>query len=294
MKKKIQKTIHQHYVWRYYLKPWTTNKRIQCKMNGRTFPAGLMTIGQQKYFYKLHEIKQKHLDFLKQFLDTNKIKDKKQLKRENKFIKLFYKPFSILKLLNKIHFISNEKYDEILTDTEEHLYCKIENSGKKFLQQLNSQNISFFNNEKERITFLYFLAEQYFRTSKLKNEVLASASYYNDINTDDVWPIIRHVFADRLARNMYKRNNGIKLLINSTTKNFITCDQPVMNIADNKQLGLCLYYPISPKTAIVIEENTTNLLNTYEITNDTEIDFYNTKVKNNYEKQMYAIAQTDF
>jgi len=45
----------QHYVARYYLKPWSDNEQIYCIRNQKVFKSNLMNIAQEKYFYELQE-----------------------------------------------------------------------------------------------------------------------------------------------------------------------------------------------------------------------------------------------
>ncbi len=54
----LQKKKKQHFVWRKYLKGWSENDSIYCLMDGRIFKPGLMGVGQERYFYKLKELRQ--------------------------------------------------------------------------------------------------------------------------------------------------------------------------------------------------------------------------------------------
>ena len=48
----MQITKKQHYVWRFYLKPWTDSKEtIACCRNDKVFRSVLMGVGQENYFY---------------------------------------------------------------------------------------------------------------------------------------------------------------------------------------------------------------------------------------------------
>jgi hypothetical protein len=46
----------QHYVYREYLRAWSTNEKIWCNRKGHIFQPNLMGIAQENYFYKLREI----------------------------------------------------------------------------------------------------------------------------------------------------------------------------------------------------------------------------------------------
>lgn len=293
MKKKIEKKIRQHYVWREYLRSWANNEIICCKINGRAFTTNIMDIGRIKNFYKLHEIGIKEIKFIYAFIETAKIKDKNDKKKINEIIRRFRRPFIFPKLLKNLHLISKDTYDTILTNTEEDFYCEIEHIGKNYLDLLRNRNISFYNDKKERLPFLYYLCEQYFRTNKIQSNVLAVPQYKN-IKSECVWPIIRHIWSYRMSKILVDKGNSIKLLKNDTTKNFITSDQPVMNISPSPHSQLLLYYPITPTIAVLIEENNNTLVSEYEISQTTEVDFYNQKVISLSLSQLYAKNDSDF
>ena len=48
-------TIHQHYVWRYYLRQWANNDQIYCLRNSKVFPVNIMKIAQERLFYQFYE-----------------------------------------------------------------------------------------------------------------------------------------------------------------------------------------------------------------------------------------------
>ena len=46
----------QHYVWKFYLKPWTVDGKIWCKRKTSIFNPSLENIGQEKFFYESHKL----------------------------------------------------------------------------------------------------------------------------------------------------------------------------------------------------------------------------------------------
>jgi len=41
-----------HYVWKEYLKPWTSENKIFCQRDNKLFSTSLNNIAQQRFFYK--------------------------------------------------------------------------------------------------------------------------------------------------------------------------------------------------------------------------------------------------
>ena len=62
-------TIKQHYVWRYYLTPWTSNSKtdgqIYCLMDNKIFLSALMGVGNQRYFYKVPDFTERQIQLAK-------------------------------------------------------------------------------------------------------------------------------------------------------------------------------------------------------------------------------------
>lgn len=50
------KKRRQHYVWRHYLRSWSSNDKIWCHHDGKTFLSNLMGVAQKRDFYKISEL----------------------------------------------------------------------------------------------------------------------------------------------------------------------------------------------------------------------------------------------
>lgn len=61
----MTKKHKQHYVWRHYLKAWSTKNLIWCQRDGKVFNSNLMGIGQSRDFYKLQEPSEDDLLWIK-------------------------------------------------------------------------------------------------------------------------------------------------------------------------------------------------------------------------------------
>jgi hypothetical protein len=59
------KKRRHHYVWRAYLKPWSTNNKIWCHRDGKIFNPNLMGIGQERDFYKLKHLTKSDIALIK-------------------------------------------------------------------------------------------------------------------------------------------------------------------------------------------------------------------------------------
>lgn len=257
-------TKRQHYVWRYYLVQWTNSKSIDgdiyCCRKDKIFPTGLMNIAQEKYFYALIDITDTEALWIEKIsLNGNEPELLKDMCLS--WIKTYRLPFQEINSLKARGINEPESFDKIIKEGEEKLYCKIEETGKPHLESIYNEDLSFYENDDGKVDFNIFICEQYFRTKK-RLESLNNSSNHG-IDTQKLWPIFRHIFATKLAFTFtYRADKKFKIFLmhNNTTINFITGDQPVINRYATKELQgkhidkLEFYYPVSPKTALLLTE----------------------------------------
>jgi hypothetical protein len=61
----------QHYVWQYYLKPWTLKGKLYCYLQSKKklFKTGTSSIANETFFYKLERLSEIELKYLKLVID---------------------------------------------------------------------------------------------------------------------------------------------------------------------------------------------------------------------------------
>jgi len=103
---------HQHYVWKNYLKPWATDKKIWCKRHDSIFNPSLNNIAQEKYFYEVDPLNEIEIRIATRFIEMNP--------PENR-------PFLIKKLAQYIY-ICNSNNKHLKKNAIEDYHARIENS----------------------------------------------------------------------------------------------------------------------------------------------------------------------
>ncbi len=293
----MQKKKKQHFVWRKYLRPWTLDDSIFCLMGDRIFESGLMGIGQEKYFYKLKELSTKEIQFIKDLLE----KDQRSLisQLNHGWLELFNKVFEIKNRLDQAG-VSEPSIDEILDvmicNFEEDLHCGIESEGGVFLDKLYTKDLSFYEDDEEVISFIFFICQQYFRTQKLSSNVQASLGSFNGYNIEAMWPVLRHTSATSLGFSLYQDRDKFRLILieNTSTTPFITGDQPIINTyAVGLGLGespedLEFYYPLTPSLALLFTDDQKYQSKTIVTANKDDVIKYNTYIHEQSGRQVYA------
>ncbi len=244
-------TKHPHYVYRKYLRKWSTKEMIYClREKKKIFKTNIMNIGQENNFYKFIPCTDKEIEIGKYFAENGCEK-----------LMLLYQQFNE-KLKEAYNYKSCVKRDEIIDfakQSEESFFnCIVEDRLNPMLDFLYKKDFSFLEEKSNSIQFFHAIAEQYCRTKKIKENTKNMCLKLKDpdIRGENVWILIRHSIAFKIGLYLYEKNYQVCLL-KSKNDNFITSDQPAINFHgdfDGIPDKLELYYPISPSLAIMISK----------------------------------------
>ncbi len=251
-------TIKQHYVWREYLRNFcfkndTTYSLIN-KM--KIVPNNLMNVAQERYFYKLHDISREEYIFLNDFLNIF-IEDNNELKEYLLTVLTSYLTIFLKNTINdeklKKDFEKNMQNDFF----ERHM-TENESLGEKLINAKELSEIKECFSTKNQFKTILFLSIQLVRTKKQKKKFIEQFKNHK-INIEKIWFFISFSIGNILASNIIRiRKVKVTLLINQSDIEFITSDQPVINLRDeldknNSAKYFELYLPISPTKAIIMD-----------------------------------------
>ena len=259
-------TKKQHYVWRHYLGAWKSAKDdkdiwtgfLQSKVVKK---VALTSVAQSSYFYRLEELTDVEIAFLKQYSDilSPQIQEVAtiliagyiaytQIKREF-VVKIGPTDGAFEHALKKIELSSFEA-----------IQGTIERMGYGLLKCCSIQEIETLVND-DIYDVLFFLMVQYTRTKAMKERFVSSLTdrpHLQDVGRKS-WPFWNIVTALQLVEGIAKENDYRFVYVkNCSSVPFITGDQPVINalgdIKDEKGdvKYLEVYYPLSPSTVLVI------------------------------------------
>ena len=247
----------QHYVWREYLRNWSENDKIATYFNksGKIEITGLNQIAKQRFFYRFNNLSHYEIQFFDTIIESSPVPIRNiQKDLLNDLIK-FNQFESVFKTKN--NFNSN-----ISKNGFESLHTIFESKGKKII---NCQNIDdlkeIVDNEIDKIDALMFLCVQYCRTKKRRDDIKNNAFKNLDIlNYDNMFSFLSIIMGTSMGCNLsFDKNISFKLLTIKNELEFITSDQPAVNLLseirdeNNNVKDLLIYYPLSSKHAIKIE-----------------------------------------
>ena len=252
-------TRMQHNVWRYYLESWSNSKnQVYCLRNENLFLTNPKKIMVERDFYRMIPFTKEDVIFFEYWL-KEKCEPAMQTLNQSTFNN-FMKIANGNEIIQKMKNVTDEEKAYVLNsviESEEKLHQGIESSAIPVIKELRQKQLGFLNDQKLAISFFNFIAHQYFRTKRMREqigEVLSTLSPGYDFGR------LRHVFcfcfADNFGYTLFvdRRRLDIVFLKNKSNE-FITGDQPIVNLAHKENMehdDVALYYPLCPNLAILI------------------------------------------
>lgn len=249
----MNNTKNQHFVPRMYLKGWVnSNGKIYAVNDGEaSFKKfmGLKGVGYLHYCYRLLPISLKEMALI--YTSIDKMPEFMHEKMYNLIgpiceFCLRKTTFEDSLLSTKMDFVSNNVIEKLFGFSETDV-------GGYFIN-LRNGDTSFWKNKSERLSVVIFICFQFHRTPKRKLDALNSMNSMKD-EYQNCWPILQIVLALSLA---YSSEWKLTMLINNANESFITSDNPTIlldRVKDVIPTNNKIYMPISPKYAIIVEDN---------------------------------------
>jgi hypothetical protein len=173
----------------------------------------------------------------------------------------------------------------------ERYHAGIENKCQDLLNSLRAENDDFYQDMIRAGDFIYFLCLQYFRTAKMREGFSRLISPVPGHDPRRTAGALLHVCATAVSASLFKekRAYGIAFLRNETPVPFIAGDQPVLNMLDPKKTDdLALYYPLSPRLAMLLTKDAVKYPNKARLISQLEVESYNYAIYSKSEDQVYS------
>lgn len=286
------KTRH-HYIWQYYLRPWTINDEknlIYCLHCGTIDhkPYNLKNLGIKKHLHRIEELSNDDVLLLEELIIKKSPKTLIQNHRD--LVNSFTMPFQI-ENVGRSNGANSDDFKHVCkalkSNLHEELHTRIENTGRPYLDSLQKGDCAFYKIEDDRIAFLHFLYTQYYRTNNFRKKLLEN---YAELKR--IWNVFTHLMANNSA--YISSEFSLTLLENRSNIPFITGDQPAINtFVAGKNIhkapdNIELYYPVSPKYAVLIFPPGVVKPESTIITDERIVDRYNRYIVCESDIQIYS------
>lgn len=268
-------TRRQHYVWREYLEAWGTpvgkGHQVHClrKGNPEPFMTETKNIAVERDFYRLSDFQDGDAEFIRAMAFNEGTSPVLRQLNEGWITQIGGFLQLILALRSRPALTPPQLrfLDQQLIEMQEKQYVSIESQAIEPLQQLRVGNSAFFDDELQATILCNFVAHQYFRTKAMRDRIRGSLdSEARRSKHDRIWPVLRFIYATNLAYALFfhRRSSPLQMVFAGSDAHFITSDQPAINTCavgvpyDTQVEQLELFYPVSPKVAILFSERPEN------------------------------------
>lgn len=259
----------QHYVWRYYLEPWSADDQIFCLRSGKIYPANIRDVAQKRDFYRIQDLNEYEIKLLHAYVDRH---PQPLQKTQKDLITLFTTPHTGQRLVQELRSAHGKsvpeslneldnKIDVMINNLEEELHADIEKDSQVFIEQISAEETTFWTVPGDKSNFLQFVCTQMLRTRKIQDGLVDAVNEKMPGNPslNKIWGVLRHMLAMNVAYSLFNDSAyGLRLLLNDSSLPYVTADQPVINIHAS-ELGrgeppkeFEIFYPISPRKAVLI------------------------------------------
>lgn len=290
-------TRRQHTVWRHYLRAWAPDEQIWCAMKGKVFPSNLMGVGQERDFYRTQYVTADDLKLLQRML-IDPIKN--PVVRE--LTGMWLEPLTRLQRMHA-HLEAqgvqdlDERLEPLYIEQEELLQGAIESNAIPLLAQLLASDRFCLESDEDYHHFMHYMMVQYFRTSRIKQNLIRSLDASAPGYVERTIGLLRHTMATVTAWNLIDRRATMRpyLLSNTSDVPLITGDQPVINTyavylpADEMPEKSEFYYPLSPTKALIVTEISSYTSGTLTA---ASVAAFNKMMAHSAERQIFASEQS--
>lgn len=291
---------NHHYVWSFYLKNWSLDKKniYYISKKGKISFDSVKGLAKEIDFYKINSLNQNDIKFLKNLSSKSSLEAQKlHMSQLNFFIRLLKIEEDLSDF--KVHDEREKIVNTIKSNSLENTYMIIEKLALEVISNLSKKDLKILEEKQKLLALLYYLGHQITRTKSFRDRVLS------EIKKDDRlynyweknWWFISYMFGMNIGYSFYTSilNKKTKYFIfeNKTKYTFITSDNPVINIHPSlNELKereapehADFYIAISPNIGLMINESSFYDYMIDEV-KDEDVMFLNRKL---YEKSHETI-----
>lgn len=293
----VSYTKNQHYVWRHYLGAWAKTGPFWCYRQGnkKVFPTTPKNVANETYFYEIHRLTVEDKAFLEAYIAC--VPDERLRDLHHEFISFTQRSFDLRDQLQHVQLRKEAKESlerelRIVEKTlEEHYHTGIENDNVDVIESLKRQDATFYQDDKRCGNFLYFICNQYFRTTKMRHAIAAVPRPLPGHDPHRTANLECHMYATSVSASLIQEARAYKIVFlpNATTIPFITGDQPIINLLDPHATDdLELYYPLAPTLAMMLSKDQSKWLTQGRNVSSLEVERYNHLIYEISEDQLYT------
>jgi hypothetical protein len=288
----------QHFVGRFYLRPWAEGEKLYCLQDDKVRRDNIRNLAAENYFYRLQELIPEDVEFLRRFIEDSPTALRSA---HEQLIEAFAQPYVAKREFERLGLADSyqvKKIDEMIIELNEKFHTGIEEDFRPYLASMISGDLSFLKStDEDAIRFYRGLAVQYARTNHVKKMETIMDRRRFELYKRIANPLV-HILANNVGFSLFAIRNQLTVVLinNSTELPFVAADQPVINIsASPKQktppTRFDLYYPVSPTVAMMLIEPGGDLLSGDSSVSRDFVEMCNLRMAAHSYRQVFSNSQ---
>jgi hypothetical protein len=286
-----------HYVNRFYLQPWTRDGKISCWLRGKIVQPSLEGVANQRDFYEVPDLQPEDVTVIRRA-----VIDKASPGLRPIFEELLEKYTAVGQAHRLL--VGNEKVPDRIqhaaradkANLDENYHAAIEGDLHFPLREMREGRADFFRDDEIVGPFFRAISLQYLRTKNMRVAINRRVGVpVAGADMDRIWIPMIHMLAMNVGESLFRERSKLRLqLLQSPPEvSFITGDQPVVNIIEDRgemdiPKDLELYYPVSPSRAMVMVHEWSPLKSAAPGLTVSQVQAYNRRIVENYHEQFYG------
>ena len=274
-----------HYVWKYYLNGWCNTEGKVCyrTKKGKVICDSATGLARENDFYKISTLNTEDIKFILKVIEDSDVSVRKL---HMAFLEKMILKSKEIELADKSN--KTELSDKIKLNTLENIHSNVEGDAVRIIQELRKENYFYIFEYESRSKLLSYVGHQFTRNKYSRErfiEAFGSSAEQKALSEKNWW-IISIVLGVNigysLARSFHLKRTV--MLINKTGIDFVTSDNPVINVMDNNSAvtgkppeRVDFYFPVSPNLAYMINDSDSYGEGLVDATEEMAI-FLNTKM----------------
>lgn len=297
------KQRRHHFVWQHYLSAWCTDGELGCLRNGSFFSTGTVAVAVEKDFHKIADLTSAELTLLRTMLQGM---PEPMRSVQTGWLRMFAAPSALASAFGGISAEADRLLAEMRFNAEEEFHTKIEGEGQPLLDELRQGGRTFFDDRDGFQTFMFFVALQFTRTQRVRDRLKVAFSGvqfppdFGEVDPSRIAGALRMISATSLAASyiMERENCALSMIESTNGAEFITGDQPVVNIYARGSDGFTppskirLYYPVSPTRALMLGDHRDDPMTETEAADASQVARYNSLIVSASQHDLYGMSES--
>jgi hypothetical protein len=287
----------QHHVWQQYLRSWSDDGQVCCLQSDRLFRTGTPVLGVATDFYKVPRLTDEDLSLIHLLLALDKVHPIARKHHEMVLQNILSPSLFVQQHRGELKHL--KQIDELLdfynTNAVDNHHTAIESGFVPLLAPTLQADVEWYQNDQHCISFCNFIAAQHMRTRNVKEKTIARLKDRVGLDISRVWNILGLILGFNIGCALFleRKRRRLILLQNDTGMQFITGDQPLINLhgdGESPPESLSFYYPLSPRLALYLGEPEESPVRSFDaLTADAVLEL-NLRIARASHSQTYAHA----